>query len=76
MGRTFKASQRLLLLRKANFCCAVCGTSLTNENFAADHKFPFSKGGKTEVWNGQALCITCNSRKGDSVAEAMADGDR
>jgi 5-methylcytosine-specific restriction endonuclease McrA len=76
MGRNFRASQRLLLLRKANFRCAVCDTPLTSDNFAADHCIPFSKGGKTEVWNGQALCVICNSRKGDSVEEVITDGDR
>ncbi|MCZ4652709.1 DUF262 domain-containing protein [Gordonia amicalis] len=30
----------------------------------ADHIVPWSKGGKTEVSNGQMLCISCNRSKG------------
>lgn len=70
MPRCFTKTQKLLLLRKAGYRCQKCGVKLTMKNFAADHRHPYSLGGKTEVWNGQALCISCNSRKGNRVEGA------
>lgn len=43
--------------------CAICGDKL-NDNFHADHKVPFSHNGKTILKNGQALCPSCNLKKG------------
>ncbi len=74
MGRLFSKSQKLLLLRKAGYRCSYCGIPLTPENLAADHKIPFSRGGATQTWNGQALCTTCNARKGQKM-EGKIDGD-
>lgn len=31
----------------------------------ADHVFPHSKGGETDVINGTALCPKCNLKKGN-----------
>ncbi|MGH2412935.1 MAG: HNH endonuclease [Microcystaceae cyanobacterium] len=75
MRRCFTQSQKLLLLRQAGYRCCLCGVKLSRENFAADHRFPYAKGGITEAWNGQALCVPCNSRKGERV-EGGADGER
>lgn len=33
----------------------------------ADHIHPFARGGETDITNGQALCPSCNIRKGDSM---------
>ncbi len=40
-----------------------CNKSL-DKSFHADHVFAFSKGGETTTSNGQALCATCNLKKG------------
>jgi hypothetical protein len=40
------------------------------ENWHADHKTPWIKGGRTEVGNGQVLCPTCNLRKAAKFWEA------
>lgn len=61
--RNFSPTQKLLILRRANYKCQICGVSLTYENFEADHKIAYSKGGATEVWNALALCLDCNRRK-------------
>ena len=65
MKRNFTKAQRLQLLRKAGYRCQICGTKLTVDNWEADHIIPYSRGGKTENWNGQALCSTCNRQKGN-----------
>lgn len=64
MSRTFSANQKLYLITKARFTCQICGCSLRWSNFHADHIVPYSKGGKTILSNGQALCIKCNLGKG------------
>lgn len=63
MRRTFTAAQKLLILQRAHYRCELCLTPLTADNFHADHKTPWSKGGATAVYNGQALCCTCNLKK-------------
>ncbi|MGK7928333.1 MAG: HNH endonuclease [Spirulina sp.] len=75
MRRCFTKAQKLLLLRRAGYCCQICGVKLTPDNFAADHRLPYSKQGATQVWNGQALCQACNSRKGNQEEEEN-HGDR
>ncbi|MEW6497720.1 MAG: HNH endonuclease signature motif containing protein [Cyanobacteriota bacterium] len=57
--------QKLIILQRAGYRCEICGVSLTPDNFHADHKIPYSCGGKTAVYNGQALCSTCNLQKGN-----------
>ena len=41
-------------------------------DFHADHRDPWTRGGVTDVINGQALCPTCNRRKGDQPAKTTA----
>ncbi|MBT4886599.1 MAG: HNH endonuclease [Planctomycetaceae bacterium] len=63
MNRLFNKRQRLLLMFRQAGRCACCGDRLT-QGFHADHVQPFSKGGKTVIQNGQALCPFCNLKKG------------
>ena len=63
MKRLFSQHQRALLYLKARGHCQRCGSLLNPANWHADHKIPFSKGGPTELWNGQALCPPCNLSK-------------
>lgn len=49
----------------SNGKCAHCGENLES-NYHGDHIEPYSKGGKTELFNGQALCASCNIKKGDN----------
>ena len=66
MKRNFTKRQRLALAKASNWRCAICGCKL-DRSFHADHIIPFSKGGKTDVSNGQALCPQCNLKKGSRM---------
>lgn len=46
--------------------CGECGTEL-EPGWHADHMQPHSRGGLTDVINGQALCPQCNLKKGAKV---------
>lgn len=43
--------------------CAICGTVLPIAKMQADHKIPWSDGGKTIEANCQMLCAPCNIKK-------------
>ena len=60
----FTAVQRKDLLQKAESKCANCHIELSETNFHADHIVPRSKGGKSDVKNGQVLCTKCNRVRG------------
>lgn len=66
MRRCFTKTQKLLILRRANYKCQFCNTPLDAETFEADHKKPYALGGVTEVWNALALCSKCNRSKSDN----------
>ena len=63
MKRLFSSRQRRVLAFIAGGNCMICGQTLRN-GFHADHRIAFSKGGKTVLSNGQALCQMCNLQKG------------
>jgi superfamily II DNA or RNA helicase len=63
MGRNFSEKQRDALWIAAGGRCQNCGAILT-PGWHADHVDPWSNGGPTDVLNGQALCETCNLKKG------------
>ena len=64
-SRQFSPMQKLIILQRAGYRCELCQVPLTADNFHADHKVPFSREGKTALYNGQALCSTCNLKKGN-----------
>lgn len=73
--RRFNARQRFALFLASDGRCKECG-ALLNASFHADHVVPFSKGGLTDVTNGQALCAACNLKKGVTMAiEAVREID-
>lgn len=61
--RRFKGSDRVALYIAADGKCEDCGTDL-EPGWHADHVKPHSRGGPTDVINGQALCPPCNLKKG------------
>jgi 5-methylcytosine-specific restriction endonuclease McrA len=62
--RFFSKRQKKILNLMSGNLCKKCGEHLKGK-FHADHKKAFSKGGKTILNNGQALCETCNLIKGN-----------
>lgn len=66
--RRFNSRERIALFLAAAGRCARCGAAL-EPGWHSDHMVPYSRGGATDVTNGQALCPTCNLKKGSKVAE-------
>ena len=62
--RDFDESQRIVIYRRDGGKCQLCGAECDWNNWHADHKVAWSKGGKTSVENGQVLCPACNQAKG------------
>lgn len=63
--RSFNTEEREALYILAGGRCQnpQCGRILDGD-WEPDHIVPFSKGGNTEISNGQALCTACNRQKG------------
>lgn len=66
--RRFNATEHVALFLTADGNCTQCGTAL-EPGWHADHITPYAAGGKTDIANGQALCPTCNLKKGTTVAK-------
>jgi superfamily II DNA or RNA helicase len=66
MRRRFNHSERQALYLVSGGRCVACDKPLPT-GWHADHRQPFSRGGETSIWNGQALCPDCNHRKGDRM---------
>ncbi len=64
--RNFDEAQRQVIYRRDNGICRICGKKCEWNDWEADHIVPWSKGGKTEIENGQVLCPSCNSKKSDN----------
>jgi superfamily II DNA or RNA helicase len=70
--RFFSRAERRVLFDLADGKCSICGEPL-GEDFHADHIVPYARGGVTDVANGQAVCVRCNSAKGATMAEFPYD---
>lgn len=64
--RRFNGRERVALYLAADGCCSRCGAELES-GWHGDHMRPYSAGGPTDITNGQALCPTCNLRKGSTL---------
>lgn len=65
-GRRFSGTERAFLYLATDGLCAICAAPL-EPGWHADHVQARSRGGPTQVSNGQALCPPCNLKKGASV---------
>lgn len=64
MARTLRSKRlRAALYIAADGKCQICGCELPDD-WHADHIVPYSKTGRTNVHEMQALCPTCNQKKG------------
>lgn len=63
--RAFDARQRREAYENQKGICPGCGEHFEIEQMQADHKTPWSKGGKTVPENCVMLCAACNRKKWD-----------
>ena len=66
-----KMGLRTKVFKKDGYCCVSCQST---ENLSADHIYPESKGGATELKNLQTLCLSCNQSKGTKTMEEWLGG--
>lgn len=71
--RLFTSAQRRALYWAADGKCEECGIELDPKDWHADHDQPHSRGGRTDVINGRALCPTCNLKKGNIMRYPYAE---
>jgi hypothetical protein len=65
--REFTPAQKRQIFERGGGKCKKCGVAVEDVSQGEfDHITPWSKGGKTEVENGQLLCRDCNRRKSDA----------
>ncbi len=69
--RFFNSRERAALFLAADGRCTECGIEL-EPGWHADHVDPHSRGGDTDVTNGQALCPPCNLKKGNKMTDLRA----
>lgn len=73
--RAFSELERILIYRKYKGVCQEClregkpekESIVSWADYQADHVFPHSKGGKTDIDNGELLCKYHNQKKGAKV---------
>lgn len=73
--RAFSELERILIYRKYKGVCQEClregkpekESIVSWADYQADHVFPHSKGGKTDINNGELLCKYHNQKKGAKV---------
>ena len=61
--RTFSDSDKDTMYHRQNGICPVCHNHFEIQQMEADHVIPWSRGGRTELDNGQMLCKRCNREK-------------
>jgi 5-methylcytosine-specific restriction endonuclease McrA len=75
--RAFSELERILIYRKGKGFCQQCLRDGKPENeakvswskYQADHVIPHTKGGKTEIKNGELLCAYHNQSKGAKIVK-------
>jgi len=62
--RVFLEEQKIEIYHRDQGICKACAKPVSEYNWHADHIIPWVKGGRTDVENGQVLCVKCNIKKG------------
>ena len=62
--RDFTNDQRIVIWRRDNCKCRMCGVEINLNQMHADHITRHIEGGRTTLENGRALCIPCNTSRG------------
>lgn len=65
--RSFTNDERIVIWRRDNGQCQLCGNKVAFDHMHADHVIPHSAGGNTTIANAQLLCHGCNLQKGPSI---------
>ncbi len=61
--RAFAQRDKVTMYTRQKGLCALCGKPFSIDEMHADHIVPWSKGGITDLANGQMLCTVCNISK-------------
>lgn len=70
-GGSFTVGEWKALCEQYNNRCACCGQE---KPLTFDHVIPVSKGGTSDISNGQPLCRSCNSSKSDKTIDYRTNG--
>jgi hypothetical protein len=66
-GWRIERREKFKIIHRDNFTCRYCGARPGSENLEVDHVIPRSRHGSNNACNLVAACITCNSRKSDTI---------
>ena len=61
---SFTPAEWQSILKKQNHRCSICNV---NGKLSVDHVIPLSRGGCNFAFNLQALCMTCNRKKSNTL---------
>ena len=65
--RHFNDREREAIFIMSGGVCQHCSCILKPYDWQPDHIVPYARGGLTDVTNGQALCTSCNLKKGARI---------
>jgi hypothetical protein len=65
--RVFDNADKIQLYARDHGKCQMCQKPVGELEWHADHVFPWIRGGKTALDNGQVLCVKCNLKKRDKL---------
>jgi hypothetical protein len=71
----FTESQKMMIAKKSNNCCAWCGRKVYfGYGGTVDHFIPLKKGGTNDFKNLVLMCQNCNEKKGSMIIPVSVAG--